>query len=78
MSRVQVRERWRAQRQADAIKRTVYVCDIAQQITEEQLTRIFGTCGQVCRRSPETCFAFWDYTRRSSTRSYSAASRSTQ
>ncbi|KAK3278204.1 Poly(A) RNA polymerase cid13 [Cymbomonas tetramitiformis] len=46
-----VRERWRAQRQSDSTKRTVYVCDIGQEATEEQLAYLFANCGQVidCR-----------------------------
>ncbi|KAL1820052.1 hypothetical protein ACET3Z_014921 [Daucus carota] len=39
-----------AQRE-EIIRRTVYVCDIDQQVTEEQLAALFITCGQVvdCR-----------------------------
>eukprot|EP00898_Chlorokybus_atmophyticus_P007750 jgi/Chlat1/7977/Chrsp69S07402 len=35
----------------DSIRRTVYVSDIDQQVTEEQLAALFSTCGQVvdCR-----------------------------
>ncbi|KAA8524086.1 hypothetical protein F0562_010483 [Nyssa sinensis] len=41
---------FRAQRE-DSIRRTVYVADIDQNVTEEQLAALFSTCGQVvdCR-----------------------------
>ncbi|XP_031376982.1 polyadenylate-binding protein-interacting protein 9-like [Punica granatum] len=41
---------FRAQRE-DSIRRTVYVSDIDQHVTEEQLATLFSTCGQVldCR-----------------------------
>ncbi|KAK1298311.1 hypothetical protein QJS10_CPB14g00935 [Acorus calamus] len=41
---------FRAQRE-DSIRRTVYVSDIHQMVTEEQLARLFISCGQVvdCR-----------------------------
>ncbi|KAA8526683.1 hypothetical protein F0562_008114 [Nyssa sinensis] len=41
---------FRAQRE-DGIRRTVYVADIDQNVTEEQLAALFSTCGQVvdCR-----------------------------
>ncbi|KAG9158068.1 hypothetical protein Leryth_000211 [Lithospermum erythrorhizon] len=45
-----------AQRE-DAIKRTVYVSDIDQQVTEEQLAGLFLSCGQVnlrCRNTLES------------------------
>ncbi|RYR68245.1 hypothetical protein Ahy_A03g014725 isoform B [Arachis hypogaea] len=38
--------RVKAQRE-DSVKRTVYVSDIDQQVTEERLAAIFSTCGQV-------------------------------
>lgn len=36
---------------ADKVKRTIYICDIRQQVTEEQLATCFQKCGQVvdCR-----------------------------
>ncbi|KAL8161374.1 hypothetical protein V2J09_012863 [Rumex salicifolius] len=41
---------FRAQRE-DSIRRTIYVSDIDQQVTEERLAALFSTCGQVvdCR-----------------------------
>ncbi|XP_030525658.1 polyadenylate-binding protein-interacting protein 9-like [Rhodamnia argentea] len=41
---------FRAQRE-DSVRRTVYVSDIDQHVTEEQLATLFSTCGQVldCR-----------------------------
>ncbi|CAM6037029.1 unnamed protein product [Sphagnum compactum] len=57
----------RAQRE-DSIRRTVYVSDIDQQVTEEQLAALFITCGQVvdCRvcGDPNSVlrFAFVEFT----------------
>eukprot|EP00250_Pteridium_aquilinum_P014489 c22023_g1_i1 orf=590-1651(-) len=57
----------RAQRD-DSIRRTVYVSDIDQQVTEEQLAALFITCGQVvdCRvcGDPNSVlrFAFVEFT----------------
>ncbi|KAI5061165.1 hypothetical protein GOP47_0023670 [Adiantum capillus-veneris] len=57
----------RAQRD-DSIRRTVYVSDIDQQVTEEQLAALFLTCGQVvdCRvcGDPNSVlrFAFVEFT----------------
>ncbi|KAJ6801171.1 putative polyadenylate-binding protein-interacting protein 9 [Iris pallida] len=44
-------ERLRRAEREDSIRRTVYVSDIDQQITEEDLAKLFVTCGQVvdCR-----------------------------
>ncbi|KAK4749740.1 hypothetical protein SAY87_027189 [Trapa incisa] len=56
-----------AQRE-DVIRRTVYVSDIDQQVTEEQLAALFNSCGQVvdCRvcGDPNSClrFAFIEFT----------------
>ncbi|KAI4319942.1 hypothetical protein MLD38_033477 [Melastoma candidum] len=56
-----------AQRE-ERIRRTVYVSDIDQQVTEEQLAALFNTCGQVvdCRvcGDPNSClrFAFIEFT----------------
>ncbi|KAL4390637.1 hypothetical protein HN51_011581 [Arachis hypogaea] len=59
--------RVKAQRE-DSVKRTVYVSDIDQQVTEERLAAIFSTCGQVidCRicGDPHSVlrFAFVEFT----------------
>ncbi|XP_010035311.2 polyadenylate-binding protein-interacting protein 11 [Eucalyptus grandis] len=56
-----------AQRE-EVIRRTVYVSDIDQQVTEEQLAALFNSCGQVvdCRvcGDPNSClrFAFIEFT----------------
>jgi RNA recognition motif-containing protein len=63
----------RAQRE-DSIRRTVYVSDIDQQVTEEQLAALFINCGQVvdCRvcGDPNSVlrFAFVEFTDESSAR----------
>ncbi|KAK9068086.1 hypothetical protein SSX86_012197 [Deinandra increscens subsp. villosa] len=54
--------------QEDAIKRTIHVSDIDQQVTEEQLAALFSNCGQVvdCRvcGDPKSVlrFAFIEFT----------------
>eukprot|EP00249_Psilotum_nudum_P010103 c22337_g1_i1 orf=733-1833(-) len=63
----------RAQRE-DSVRRTVYVSDIDQQVTEEQLAALFITCGQVvdCRvcGDPNSVlrFAFVEFTDEESAR----------
>jgi len=32
----------------DSVRRTVYVSDIDQHVTEQKLAEVFSTCGQVC------------------------------
>ncbi|XP_072965014.1 polyadenylate-binding protein-interacting protein 9-like [Typha angustifolia] len=46
-----INERARRAEREDSIRRTVYVSDIDQHVTEEKLAEIFATCGQVvdCR-----------------------------
>ncbi|XP_072961710.1 polyadenylate-binding protein-interacting protein 9-like [Typha angustifolia] len=49
--RRRVNDRARRAEKEDSIRRTVYVSDIDQHVTEEKLAEIFATCGQVvdCR-----------------------------